>query len=284
MKRTSINTQAAIKILELPNRFTHAELKTAHREQVQVWHPDRFRHNLQLFKKGEARTKEINAAYDHLRTLLVGDILDYPKEESGKGNVSVNAELERQTRELQRALDQLRQRSHEQVSLLQQQHAAALLNLNQQQKLNEELLRQEFQKKETVFRQSADSLAEQVKLKTRAHEEAQNRATNLEQKICAEHEHNRKIRVRFNRWIYGPFEAVVTSIVAAHLKAWHASTGYLQQVVPNHNDRVSITCFMVFLIGLMIFLFGILIPRTTLIVVTCFALLAGLGHIVLRKD
>ncbi len=69
MKRTTISPQEAIRILELPSRFTLTELRAAHREQIQVWHPDRFAHNTHLCQKADERTKAINEAYEHLKTL-----------------------------------------------------------------------------------------------------------------------------------------------------------------------------------------------------------------------
>jgi hypothetical protein len=50
-------------ILEVPPNATHEEIKQSWREQLQVWHPDRFRYNSALRRKAEERTKEINEAY-----------------------------------------------------------------------------------------------------------------------------------------------------------------------------------------------------------------------------
>lgn len=40
------------------------EIKQAHRDLVQVWHPDRYGNNERLRKKAEEKLKQINAAYD----------------------------------------------------------------------------------------------------------------------------------------------------------------------------------------------------------------------------
>ena len=45
-----------------------AELKAAHRDLTKVWHPDRFLHDLRLQEKAQEKLKEINEAYDQLRS------------------------------------------------------------------------------------------------------------------------------------------------------------------------------------------------------------------------
>jgi DnaJ-domain-containing protein 1 len=53
-------------LLELLPSATKDEIKKAWHEQIQVWHPDRFTHAPALHKKAEARTKQINQAYQTL--------------------------------------------------------------------------------------------------------------------------------------------------------------------------------------------------------------------------
>lgn len=53
-------------LLELSPTSTEAEIKKAWREQLQVWHPDRFTHAPALHQKAEAKTKLINQAYEIL--------------------------------------------------------------------------------------------------------------------------------------------------------------------------------------------------------------------------
>lgn len=53
-------------LLELPPGATDPEIKKAWREQLQVWHPDRFTHAPALHQKAESRTKLINLAYETL--------------------------------------------------------------------------------------------------------------------------------------------------------------------------------------------------------------------------
>src|SRR6267378_654984 len=44
------------------------ELKAAHRDLAKVWHPDRFLHDPRLQAKAQEKLKEINEAYDQLRS------------------------------------------------------------------------------------------------------------------------------------------------------------------------------------------------------------------------
>jgi curved DNA-binding protein CbpA len=53
-------------VLELLSTATSAEIKKAWLEQVQVWHPDRFKHSSNLHRKAELRTQMINQAYQTL--------------------------------------------------------------------------------------------------------------------------------------------------------------------------------------------------------------------------
>ena len=53
-------------LLELSPTAGDADIKKAWREQLQVWHPDRFTHAPALHQKAEARTKLLNLAYETL--------------------------------------------------------------------------------------------------------------------------------------------------------------------------------------------------------------------------
>lgn len=44
------------------------EIKEAYRDLASVWHPDRFINNPRLQEKAQEKLKEINAAYEYLRT------------------------------------------------------------------------------------------------------------------------------------------------------------------------------------------------------------------------
>ena len=55
-------------LLGLKPGASPAELKAAHRDLAKVWHPDRFLHDPHLRQKAEQKLKEINEAYDQLRS------------------------------------------------------------------------------------------------------------------------------------------------------------------------------------------------------------------------
>lgn len=63
----------ALQIFGLTPPFTRAHLDNKRRELLATWHPHRYanltnnpRKYMQMYKKGEAMTKEIRAAYDVL--------------------------------------------------------------------------------------------------------------------------------------------------------------------------------------------------------------------------
>ena len=55
-------------ILELEPGASQAEIKQAYRDLAIVWHPDRFADNPRLREKAEAKLKQINAAYNSLKS------------------------------------------------------------------------------------------------------------------------------------------------------------------------------------------------------------------------
>ena len=44
------------------------EITQAYRDLAKVWHPDRFADNSRLQKKAEEKLKEVNAAYEYIRS------------------------------------------------------------------------------------------------------------------------------------------------------------------------------------------------------------------------
>ncbi len=66
-RETPEGIERSIEILGLKPGASKEEVNEAYRDLVNVWHPDRFASNLRLQKKAEARLKEINAAYHHIR-------------------------------------------------------------------------------------------------------------------------------------------------------------------------------------------------------------------------
>lgn len=57
-------------ILELARDATIDEAKQAYKDLVNIWHPDRFSNNPRLKQKAEERLKEINQAYETVKSLL----------------------------------------------------------------------------------------------------------------------------------------------------------------------------------------------------------------------
>src|ERR1019366_10213003 len=62
---------ACLELFDLPDAFTEAQLKQAYHDLVQVWHPDKHSHNARLQRKADEKMKEINQAYEVLRSGLV---------------------------------------------------------------------------------------------------------------------------------------------------------------------------------------------------------------------
>jgi DnaJ-domain-containing protein 1 len=73
-RRQAENERGVEKIVRCINRLglkpgaSQEEVNQAYRDLVTVWHPDRFANNLRLQKKAEENLKEINAAYETIRS------------------------------------------------------------------------------------------------------------------------------------------------------------------------------------------------------------------------
>ena len=57
-----------IEMLGLKAGASQEEVTQAYRDLANVWHPDRFVGNPRLQKKAEEKTKEINAAYEYIKS------------------------------------------------------------------------------------------------------------------------------------------------------------------------------------------------------------------------
>lgn len=63
---TDINTY--LKVLELEPGASEAEIRQAYRDLVFVWHPDRFVDHPRLQKKAQEKLKQLNLAYEFLKS------------------------------------------------------------------------------------------------------------------------------------------------------------------------------------------------------------------------
>jgi pSer/pThr/pTyr-binding forkhead associated (FHA) protein len=63
----SVTIQEALKALDLSASSSQAEIKQAYRDQVKVWHPDRFPNDPRLRDKAQEELKKINEAYRVLK-------------------------------------------------------------------------------------------------------------------------------------------------------------------------------------------------------------------------
>ena len=64
------NIGKLLDLFDLGHDFSDEQLKSAYKDLVQVWHPDKYENNDRLKERAEAKIKEINEAYGTLRTLL----------------------------------------------------------------------------------------------------------------------------------------------------------------------------------------------------------------------
>lgn len=57
-------------ILELTPGASVEELNQAYKDLVNIWHPDRFSHNPRLKQRAEEKLKEVNQAYETVKSFL----------------------------------------------------------------------------------------------------------------------------------------------------------------------------------------------------------------------
>lgn len=66
----SITIQRSFEILELDQGATEADARQAYKDIVNVWHPDRFSANPRLKQKAEQKLKEVNVAYEAVKSFF----------------------------------------------------------------------------------------------------------------------------------------------------------------------------------------------------------------------
>jgi len=65
-----MDIKRCFEILELDSGASPDKAKQAYKDMVNIWHPDRFSNNPRLKQKAEEKLKEINAAYETLKSYL----------------------------------------------------------------------------------------------------------------------------------------------------------------------------------------------------------------------
>jgi len=65
-----MDIKRCFEILELNPDASPDELKQAYKDLVNIWHPDRFSTNPRLKQRSEKKLKEVNQAYETLKSLL----------------------------------------------------------------------------------------------------------------------------------------------------------------------------------------------------------------------
>jgi hypothetical protein len=63
-----MNPDTHYQILEIEPGASKDDIRQAYRDLVKVWHPDRFLDDLRLQRKAEEKLKQINAAYEFLKS------------------------------------------------------------------------------------------------------------------------------------------------------------------------------------------------------------------------
>ena len=91
MSHHAMTREQALKALELHADASFQEIKQAYRDLALVWHPDRFAHSARLQEKASEKLKEINIAYDVLRSYDADPLRAYepgPKHAGSKHGAS----------------------------------------------------------------------------------------------------------------------------------------------------------------------------------------------------
>ncbi len=82
-----MDIEQSFEILELDRSASTDKIKQSYKDIVTVWHPDRFSNNPRLKQKAEEKLKEVNVAYDTLKSYLSSEQRMEPKQEKAEANV-----------------------------------------------------------------------------------------------------------------------------------------------------------------------------------------------------
>ena len=84
-----MDIEQSFEILELDRGASTDEIKQSYKDIVTVWHPDRFPNNPRLKQKAEEKLKEVNVAYDTLKSYLSSEQRMEPKQEKAQPDAAV---------------------------------------------------------------------------------------------------------------------------------------------------------------------------------------------------
>ncbi|MBC2694173.1 MAG: J domain-containing protein [Desulfobacteraceae bacterium] len=79
-----MDIEQSFEILELDRGASINEIKQSYKDIVTVWHPDRFSNNHRLKQKAEEKLKDVNVAYDTLKSYLSSEQRMEPKQEKAQ--------------------------------------------------------------------------------------------------------------------------------------------------------------------------------------------------------
>jgi DnaJ-class molecular chaperone len=70
-EKTNMDIRRSLKTLEIDRTASIDDVNQAYKDIVSVWHPDRFAHNPRLRRKAEEKIKDVNIAYETLKSFYV---------------------------------------------------------------------------------------------------------------------------------------------------------------------------------------------------------------------
>ena len=84
-----MDIKQSFEILELDRGASTDEIKQSYKDIVTVWHPDRFSNNPRLKQKAEEKLKEVNVAYDTLKSYLSSEQRMEPEQEKAQPDAAL---------------------------------------------------------------------------------------------------------------------------------------------------------------------------------------------------
>jgi hypothetical protein len=297
--KTYLDIEDAIRTLELPLKFTRVDLKLAWKDQLQIYHPDRFNiSNERLRGIAEERTKKINNSFDILSNLMKGDSFECVPQSSNGGTGRHNAsELLRQNQELQNKITELQRQHREEISTLKRKNDATYKELKDQHSLRENELRSEHREEISKLKGKYDVTHKEIKDQHSLRENElrselwERQASLLHEIACLKttikkHEGKKHRKQRFMEnflhFFLEPVKFLLTYIKDIFLKVLGMYIGFINRNLPNRSERVAITTVIVFACVISLLLFCAAIPWHFLFILTCVFVIAGCGGMILE--